>query len=342
MFDLEEGSHHVMFHPRPLEAVGYYSNALISADDEISHLSDPTGLGSTPPRQHANIRRLSFLGSPGRMARRNSSSGRAVGLTMIRKPWMYLKRAVMPQRHQESSAANHQQPNADPEQKMHYTIQVPVPHNQQALLLDRSSTLVVQNHPKNYSSFQTNTNRLSSPSPSPTSGNVNVKTNGLGKQQQHASTDRLFLFDASSPSSHLKSPAGMNQQNNLHDDHRPPERQDTETTVLIRQEHESSSSASSPFFSTSASSSVRNYGTKNATSGTISRLCARAVQRLQLLLSSSGTLTSMGLYILLLLACALFHFDLESSANIPTSTAALLLGIRLLGTVLMGIHVYIA
>ncbi len=69
LFDLEEGSHHVM--------VRNYSQL-----DEVSYLSDQTGLESTPPKPSA--RRVSFL-TPKQPTR-------------IRKPWSYLKRVIQRQR----------------------------------------------------------------------------------------------------------------------------------------------------------------------------------------------------------------------------------------------------
>lgn len=68
LFDLEKGSHHIM--------VQNYSQL-----DEVSHLSDPTGIESTPHK--APQRRLSFLTPKTR--------------TRIRKPWSYLKRVVQRQ-----------------------------------------------------------------------------------------------------------------------------------------------------------------------------------------------------------------------------------------------------
>lgn len=79
LFDLEEGSHHVM--------IQNYSNM----SDDVSHLSDPTGLETTPPRSSLKRHNIASTTRPSR----------------IRNPWHYLKRVV--QRNPGSSIQQYQQ-----------------------------------------------------------------------------------------------------------------------------------------------------------------------------------------------------------------------------------------
>lgn len=88
--DLEHGSHHVMVPGRSYD----------TCQDDISHLSDPTGLESTPSPRHPHRGRLSSFLSP--------TSGRR---PVTKKRWVVhlLKRAVQRQMPHESELHQHQQ-----------------------------------------------------------------------------------------------------------------------------------------------------------------------------------------------------------------------------------------
>lgn len=93
LFDLEEGSHHVW--------IKHYSQLA----DDISHLSDPTGLETTPPR--SSLKR-SITSSTTRPSR-------------IRNPWKYLKRVVQRNPNVTSSIQpQHQQNPLDERNDDHY------------------------------------------------------------------------------------------------------------------------------------------------------------------------------------------------------------------------------